>query len=89
MEDKAREYLKKARAYERIHTLMEPDDMVEEIYNSRETIEELENKMSIANDKLKKIEEYIYNHQLFGMRYGKTLYRESLINILKIIKGDK
>lgn len=39
--------------------------------------------------KLKKIEEYIYNHQLFGMRYGKTLYRESLINILKIIKGGK
>lgn len=39
--------------------------------------------------KLKKIEEYIYNYQLFGMRYGKTLYRESLINILKIIKGGK
>jgi hypothetical protein len=60
----------KARAYEQIHTLMEPDDMVEEIYNSRETIEELENKMSIANNKLKKIEEYITAYESISTIQG-------------------
>lgn len=82
MEDKAREYLKKARAYERIHTLMEPDDMVEEIYNSREMIKELENKISIANDKLKKIEEYVIKKLTYIDN------AEDQETILKIIEGN-
>ncbi|HHX66920.1 MAG TPA: hypothetical protein GX708_02545 [Gallicola sp.] len=48
----------------------------------------MQQELSTANDKLKKIEEYIHGHKLFGMRYGKTLYRESLINILSIIEGN-
>lgn len=60
---------------QRFNSLLEAHKIQEELLDSKEY-------------KLKKIEEYIYNHQLFGMRYGKTLYRESLINIVKTIKGD-
>ena len=65
------------------------DYNLEESIKLANDIKKLQQELSIANDKLKKIEEYIYGHKLFGMRYGKTLYRESLINILSIIKGGK
>lgn len=51
-------------------------------------IKDLENKNKEKQDKLDKIKKYIKGHQIFGMRYGKTLYADSLNNILQIIKGE-
>ena len=73
------------RNQKRMYRIKKLEERIVDLENiSKKAISEL----STANNKLKKIEEYIYGHKLFGMRYGKTLYRESLINILSIIKGD-
>ena len=52
-------------------------------------IENLQQELSKANDKLKKIDTFIREHQLFGMRFAKTLYQECLEHILSIIKGEE
>jgi hypothetical protein len=44
--------------------------------------------LDIANKKLDKIDTFIRGHQLFGMRFAKTLYRECLEYILSIIDGS-
>lgn len=46
------------------------------------------NDCDLLQHKLDKIEKYIKGHQIFGRRYGKTLYADSLNNILQIIKGE-
>lgn len=69
-----------------IHRQVEHND---KLTKEEKMIQELYDNNLELQIRLKKIEEYIYNHQLFGMRYGKTLYRESLKNILKLLKGDE
>ena len=69
--------------------MLSKEYLINVYFKRNQEINNLQQELSIANDKLKKIEEYIYGHKLFGMRYGKTLYRESLIKILSIIKGDE
>jgi flagellar biosynthesis/type III secretory pathway ATPase len=45
----------------------------------------LQSQLDQANKKLDKIDTFIRGHQLFGMRFAKTLYRECLEYILSII----
>lgn len=49
---------------------------------------DLLSQLDIANNKLNKIDTFIRGHQLFGMRFAKTLYRECLEHILSIIGSD-
>lgn len=64
------------------------NELDEYVKNVNERIDKLEKQNKEKQDKLDKIEKYIKGHQLFGMRCGKTLYNDSLNNILKIIKGE-